>query len=229
VSKATSPEELFEALAAGLRAGDLEGVLALYEPDAAFVTPPTMPPGTVSNAGPDLRNQLSMTIARKHELDYELTDVIEANDLALVIGVWSLPGEDTSGKAIAVPARFVDVLRRQDDGSWRFAIGASVALGEWPESVSLELLADVRSVVHGTKRPRISSQWLVTSLKNAPNSLWADFRGVGLTTHMLARMLKAFELEPHAFNTREEGWFRGYALSDLQDAFRRYLPPASGC
>jgi ketosteroid isomerase-like protein len=45
-----------------------------------------------------------------------------ADDLALVIGVWSFEGTGPDGEPVRLAARNADVLRRQSDGTWRFVI-----------------------------------------------------------------------------------------------------------
>ena len=56
------------------------------------------------------------------ELDIEVTRVLEVDDLALVIGVWSFDGTGPDGGPVHLEARNADVLRRQEDGTWRFVI-----------------------------------------------------------------------------------------------------------
>ena len=58
----------------------------------------------------------------KGKLDLEVTRVLEAGDLALVIGVWSFDGTGPDGEPVHLAASNADVLRRQTDGTWRFVI-----------------------------------------------------------------------------------------------------------
>jgi ketosteroid isomerase-like protein len=39
-----------------------------------------------------------------------------------VIGVWSFDGTGPDGEPVRLEAQNADVLRRQEDGSWRFVI-----------------------------------------------------------------------------------------------------------
>jgi ketosteroid isomerase-like protein len=51
-----------------------------------------------------------------------VTRVLQASDLALVVGTWSFTGTAPDGEAVKLTGHNADVLRRQADGSWRFVI-----------------------------------------------------------------------------------------------------------
>jgi uncharacterized protein (TIGR02246 family) len=117
VSTAT-PEQVLESIVAGINCGDLESLMALYESQAAFATEPgSLAPGT-----PGVREALNGFISMKGKLDLEVTRVLEVDDVALVIGEWSLNGTGPDGEPVRLAARNADVLRRQADGTWRFVI-----------------------------------------------------------------------------------------------------------
>jgi ketosteroid isomerase-like protein len=61
-------------------------------------------------------------IALKGTLDLKVTRVLEAGGLALVAGVWSFTGTGPDGGPVTLTGHNADVLRRQEDGSWRFVI-----------------------------------------------------------------------------------------------------------
>ncbi len=65
---------------------------------------------------------LAAFIAMKGTLDLNVTRVLEADDLALVVGVWSFTGTGPDGEPVKLTGHNADVLRRQSDGSWRFVI-----------------------------------------------------------------------------------------------------------
>ena len=114
----TSPEQVLDRIVTGINAGDLESLMPLYESDAAFATQP----GNLAPGAPGIREALTGFISMKGKLDLEVTRVLEVDDLALVIGVWTFNGTGADGKPVQLAAKNADVLRRQADGTWRFVI-----------------------------------------------------------------------------------------------------------
>ena len=114
----TTPEQVLEAIVDGINSGDLESLMALYESEAAFAAEP----GSLAHGAAGVREALDGFISMNGELDLQVTRVLEVDDLALVIGVWSFDGTGPDGDRIRLEARNADVLRRQADGTWRFVI-----------------------------------------------------------------------------------------------------------
>ena len=113
-----TPEQVLATIVSGINSGDLGSLMPLYESDAAFATEP----GSLAHGAPGVSEALSGFISMNGELDIEVTRVLEVDDLALVIGVWSFSGTGSDGEPVQLAARNADVLRRQSDGSWRFVI-----------------------------------------------------------------------------------------------------------
>ena len=113
-----TPVQVLESIVSGINAGDLDGLLPLYESEAAFATEP----GSLAPGPAGIRDALSGFISMNGTLDLDVTRVLEVDDLALVIGVWSFDGTGPDGERVRLEARNADVLRRQTDGTWRFVI-----------------------------------------------------------------------------------------------------------
>jgi ketosteroid isomerase-like protein len=113
-----TPEQVLESIVTGINSGNLDGLLPLYESEAAFATRP----GTLAPGAPGIRDALGGFISMNGKLDLEVTRVLEVDDLALVIGTWSFNGVGPDGEPVQLAAENADVLRRQTDGTLRFVI-----------------------------------------------------------------------------------------------------------
>jgi len=113
-----TPEQVLESIVTGINSGDLDSLMPLYESEAAFVPEP----GSLAHGASGIGESLNGFISMNGELDLEVKRVLEVDDLALVVGVWSFNGTGPDGEPVQLAARNADVLRRQSDGSWRFVI-----------------------------------------------------------------------------------------------------------
>jgi ketosteroid isomerase-like protein len=113
-----TPEQVLASIVDGINTGNLDALMTLYESNAAFATQP----GSLAHGLPGIRGGLAGFIAMKGTLDLNVTRVLEASGLALVVGVWSFVGTAPDGQPVKLTGHNADVLRRQSDGSWRFVI-----------------------------------------------------------------------------------------------------------
>jgi ketosteroid isomerase-like protein len=113
-----SPTQVLESIVTGINTGDLESLIPLYESKAAFATQP----GSLAHSSHGISEALSGFISMNGKLDLVVTRVLEVDDIALVVGVWSFDGVGPDGEPVRLEAKNADVLRRQADGSWRFVI-----------------------------------------------------------------------------------------------------------
>ena len=113
-----TPTQVLKSIVDGINSGNLDALMPLYEPDAAFAAQP----GSLARGLPGVRASLAAFTAMKGTLDLEVTRVLEAGGLALVVGVWSFVGTGPDGEPVQLTGDNADVLRRQPDGSWRFVI-----------------------------------------------------------------------------------------------------------
>jgi ketosteroid isomerase-like protein len=113
-----TPVQVLESIVTGINSGNLDSLMPLYESEAAFATQP----GSLALGAHGIREALNGFISLDGTLDLEVTRVLEVDDLALVIGVWSFDGTGRDGEPVRLEAKNADVLRRQTDGTWRFVI-----------------------------------------------------------------------------------------------------------
>jgi ketosteroid isomerase-like protein len=113
-----TPEQVLASIVEGINTGNLDALMALYEDHAAFATQP----GSLAHGLRGIRDGLAGFIDMKGTLDLNVTRVLEASGLALVVGVWSFAGTGPDGQPVRLTGHNADVLRRQSDGSWRFVI-----------------------------------------------------------------------------------------------------------
>ena len=118
VMTTSTPEQVLAAIVEGINSGDLDGLMPLYESEAAFATEP----GSLAHGASGVREALAGFVSMNGTLDLEVTRVLEVDDLALVTGVWSFDGTAPDGEPVRLEASNADVLRRQADGGWRFVI-----------------------------------------------------------------------------------------------------------
>ena len=114
----TRPSDTVNDLTDAINRGDLEGAAALYEPNAVLV----VQPGTIARGSQEIRAALGGFIALKPTLSTQAQQVVEAQDLALYVGRWSLKGTDPAGQPVSMGGDSSDILRRQPDGRWLIAL-----------------------------------------------------------------------------------------------------------
>jgi ketosteroid isomerase-like protein len=112
------PEDLHPALAVAYNAGDLDAVLALYEPEAAFV----IKPGQVTDGPAQLRAALRRLIEFGGHLAIDPHSFVRSGNVVLVLGSYTLSGRRRDGTPVKRESRFADVLRQQPDGGWLLAV-----------------------------------------------------------------------------------------------------------
>jgi uncharacterized protein (TIGR02246 family) len=113
-----TPEQVLATIVEGINTGNLDALMSLYEPDAAFAAQP----GNLARGPQGVRSSLAAFVAMQGTLDLTVTRVLEAGDLALVVGLWSFVATNPDGEPVTLTGRNADVLRRQPDGAWRFVI-----------------------------------------------------------------------------------------------------------
>lgn len=115
---ANRPEEAHRLFAEAFNAGDLEALLALYEPGAKLAPQP----GQVVEGLAAIREALQHLLALEGKMTIETQYAIEAGDITLLRGRWRLTGSGPNGQPVEMQGNSTEVVRRQADGSWLYVI-----------------------------------------------------------------------------------------------------------
>lgn len=99
--RAWQPEDLDRLFLARANAGDVEGLVALYEPDAVLA----FPPGQLTVGTAAIRAVYAELLASRPSFSGDIRPALKQGDIALTST--TRPGNAT-----------VEVARRQPDGSW---------------------------------------------------------------------------------------------------------------
>jgi ketosteroid isomerase-like protein len=112
------PEQLGRLFAERANAGDLEGLLALYEDTATFVGPD----GVGASGRHDIHVRLEGLLATKPTITRTGSQVLIAGDIALMSNRWHLAIDAGNEAPVDVDGRSTEVARRQPEGGWLYVI-----------------------------------------------------------------------------------------------------------
>ena len=119
-----TPEDCDRLFAECLNAGDVDGLVALYEPGGTLV----LQGGQIATGTGQIREAVGGLFAMKPKIRMNVTQVIRtADDLAMLMNDWSMTAIGPDGGAADMTGKAVEIVRRQPDGSWRFAIDSPFA------------------------------------------------------------------------------------------------------
>jgi ketosteroid isomerase-like protein len=110
--RALRPEDLDRLFLQRANAGDVEGLVALYEPDAVLA----FPPGTLAVGSAAIRAAYTGLLAGRPRFDGAIRPAIRNGDIAIT-------STTRTGNAT------VEVARRQPDGTWLWLIDQPSVLG----------------------------------------------------------------------------------------------------
>lgn len=114
----TTPRDLMTRFTRHVTERDLDRLTSLYDEAAVFVPQPG-----VTHAGlSSIRVALAGFLGLSPIMETRVTEVHEADDIALVIVEWTMQGTAPDGSTVRQGGRSADVLRRSADGSWRVLI-----------------------------------------------------------------------------------------------------------
>lgn len=99
-------------------AGNIDALVALYEPDAVLLPQP----GSAARGVTAIREALAGFMAMKGEFRMAPARVIQADGIAVLFADWTLSATGPDGSPVHLSGQTTDVVRRQADGQWRFVI-----------------------------------------------------------------------------------------------------------
>ena len=107
---------LFEAT---FNSADVDGLLALYEPDALLASTAGQEP---ARGRDQIRAAVLNFLAGGATIQLETVLALETGDMGLLQGRWLLRGNSLDGNPFVLNGTSVEVLRRQPDGRWLYVI-----------------------------------------------------------------------------------------------------------
>ena len=115
---ATTPEQIHQLFESAFNAADIDGLMELYESNAALIAQP----GSVDHGSEQVRAALQGFLALKGRITLNTKLVFTVGDLAYLSNTWSLNGTGPDGNSVVLGATTAEVARRQADGTWRYVI-----------------------------------------------------------------------------------------------------------
>lgn len=181
----------------------------------------------------DLRRKLRSDRVRKLPLDHferslshrrKLLRWTEDNASALKLSASEPPpcGNDRAQDNWTPLWRIAEAIGGDWPARARTAYLVKAEHGEDDESVAVELLKDIASIIARATKSRIPTDVLLTALNDLDDRPWRELgNDDGMTAHALARHLKPFGATPRQY--RDGPWSgKGYDRAQLEDAIRRY-------
>ncbi|HKE42646.1 MAG TPA: SgcJ/EcaC family oxidoreductase [Casimicrobiaceae bacterium] len=115
---ARTPQDVDRLFAEALNAGQLDALVALYEPQGTLMPSP----GKLVTGTAAIRESLAGFLAGKPKMTITARLVAQSGDLAVTSAKWEMSMTGPDGKPANMTGESVEVVRRQDDGSWRAVI-----------------------------------------------------------------------------------------------------------
>ena len=116
---AMSPEDICRLFQQFMAEGDIDSVLNVYDPEAVFLNQS----GEVTKGRQGLRLELAPLAAMKARFHFDIKQVIQTGDIALMHTEWKV----SVPQPMTVYA--IEVARRQPDGTWCWLIGDPYTVG----------------------------------------------------------------------------------------------------
>lgn len=116
--KVYNPQDMNSAFAEAFNSGNIENLLALYEPGAVLVPRP----GLVAEGTEAIRTELEELLALKGHMRSENQYALVHDGIALLRAKVHLIGTGPDGNRVEINNQTAEVVRRQPDGSWLYIL-----------------------------------------------------------------------------------------------------------
>jgi len=115
---AYTPAEIHILFRSAFNRGDIEALIALYEPNAILVVD-----GNTVSGRDNIRKALESVLLRRGRMMLETHSVIESQQgFALLHGAWVVEPATGMGSELVTRGLSAEVVRKQPDGTWLFVI-----------------------------------------------------------------------------------------------------------
>lgn len=114
--KVQEPQQMNAAFAAAYNSGDIEKLMALYEPNAILAPQP----GQRASGLSAIREALLGFLSLKGTIQSKNVYCMHTGDIALLQASWKLSAVGPDGKPFELSSRTAEVVRQQRDGSWLY-------------------------------------------------------------------------------------------------------------
>jgi uncharacterized protein (TIGR02246 family) len=112
------PEDVIPSLVERFNSRNLDAMLELYAPEAVFV----------ANDGRTITDRNEFAAQFRHDMDLgvpltaNVRHVFVGGDTAQIVLDWAIHGTGSDGKPVHVHGTASDIMRRGEDGVWRYII-----------------------------------------------------------------------------------------------------------
>ena len=120
----SAPEHVHLMWLEAVKDGDLDRVMALYEPESAIVDPS----GELIAGSAGVRRVTEGLLSLHPHFELRVARVLQCGDVALLLSPWTMVGS-VDGTAMHARGTTTDLVRRQPDGTWRFVIDNPTGIG----------------------------------------------------------------------------------------------------
>ena len=117
-----NPADVYPTLMKAFNAGDIDGILACYEPQACFVSKS----GRAARGAVELRDLYRAMLSTSPQVKLDVRKITPSGgDLALVVVDWTEWTPNTASSAGGAKqwgGTAMDIVRKQPDGTWKLVL-----------------------------------------------------------------------------------------------------------